>query len=114
LARDLGAALGTGGHLTALRRTRVGPFGLDTAKTLDQLAELDDPVALPLDQAVRTALAGRELTEDEARALSYGKSLEPAGLEGTYGAFAPDGTVVALLTEADGKAKPVLVFQPAG
>ncbi len=39
LARDLGAALGVGGHLTALRRTRVGGFGLDQARTLDELAE---------------------------------------------------------------------------
>ena len=37
LARDLGAALGVGGHLTALRRTRVGPYGLDAARTLEQL-----------------------------------------------------------------------------
>ena len=37
LARDLGAALGCGGHLTALRRTRVGPYGLDAARTLEQL-----------------------------------------------------------------------------
>ena len=39
LARDIGAALGVGGHLTALRRTRVGRFGLDEARTLDELAE---------------------------------------------------------------------------
>ncbi|MEO8889857.1 MAG: tRNA pseudouridine(55) synthase TruB, partial [Jatrophihabitantaceae bacterium] len=48
------------------------------------------------------------------RALSYGKSLEPTGRPGTYGAFAPDGTVVALLADADGRARPVLVFTPAG
>ena len=52
LARDLGAALGVGGHLTALRRTRVGPFELDRALTLDELAELADPVA--------AAAAGRD------------------------------------------------------
>ncbi|WP_069629370.1 tRNA pseudouridine(55) synthase TruB, partial [Streptomyces niveus] len=39
LARDLGAGLGVGGHLTALRRTRVGPYGLDEARTLDQHQE---------------------------------------------------------------------------
>lgn len=114
LARDLGATLGTGGHLTALRRTRVGPFGLDAARTLDDLAQADDPVTLPLADAVRTALAVRDITDDEARALSYGKALEPAGIAGTHGAFAPDGTVVALLTETDGRARPVLVFAPAG
>ena len=58
LARDLGAALGVGGHLTALRRTRVGPFTLDMARTLDDLATLDDPVTLPLADAVRARDAG--------------------------------------------------------
>lgn len=116
LARDLGATLGVGGHLTALRRTRVGPFALAAARTLDELAALDDPVTLPLAAAVRTAMPAREVAPDEARALSYGKALGAAGIAGTYGAFAPDGTVIALLAEdeADGRAKPVLVFQPSG
>ena len=114
LARDLGAALGVGGHLTALRRTRVGPFTRDQARTLDQLAELADPVTLPLADAVRTALPARTVDADEARALSYGNALTPCGLAGTYGAFAPDGTVVALLTEDVTSARPVLVFAPAG
>ena len=114
LARDLGAALGVGGHLTALRRTRVGPFGLDLARTLDELAELDDPVTLPLPAAVRLAMPLRTLTADEARALSYGKAIAAAGLTGTHAAIGPDGVVVALLAEADGQARPVLVFTPAG
>jgi tRNA pseudouridine55 synthase len=114
LARDLGAALGVGGHLTALRRTRVGPFELAAARTLDELAELDDPVTLPLAAAARAALPGREVSADEARELSFGRALAPAGIGGTYGAFAPDGRVVALLAESDGRARPVLVFTPAG
>lgn len=114
LARDLGAALGVGGHLTALRRIRVGPFELDAASTLDELAARDDPVTLPLALAVRTALPAREVGAAEARELSFGRALDPAGIAGTYGAFAPDGTVVALLAEADGRARPVLVFAPAG
>lgn len=114
LARDLGQALGTGGHLTALRRTRVGPFGIDAARTLDELAALDDPVTLELADAVRAAMPVRQVTDAEARALSYGKSLEPAGFAGTHGAFGPDGTVIALLAESDDRARPVLVFTPAG
>jgi tRNA pseudouridine55 synthase len=112
LARDLGAALGVGGHLTALRRTRVGPFGLDAARTLDQLAELDDPVTLPLPAAVRASMAVREVDDDEAKALSYGKALEPRGIDGVHGAVAGD-LVVALLREAEGRSRPVLVFEPA-
>ena len=114
LARDLGAALGVGGHLTALRRTRVGPFGLELARSLEELAGLDDPVTLPLPAAVRLAMPVRTLTEDEARALSYGKAITATGLAGTYAAIAPDGVVVALLGEAGEQARPVLVFTPAG
>ncbi|MDT4973912.1 MAG: tRNA pseudouridine55 synthase [Pseudonocardiales bacterium] len=114
LARDLGRALGTGGHLTALRRTRVGPFTIDQAQTLDALAELADPVTLPLADAVRAAMPVRQVDDDEARALSYGKSLELSGIAGTHGAIAPDGTVAALLVEDGERAKPVLVFAAAG
>ena len=114
LARDLGAALGVGGHLTALRRTRVGPFTLDVARTLDDLATLDDPVTLPLADAVRRAMAVRAVDDEQARALSFGKALDPCGLPGTYGALAPDGSVVALLTEDGSSAGPVLVFAAAG
>jgi tRNA pseudouridine55 synthase len=114
LARDLGSALGVGGHLTALRRTRVGPFALDTARTLDQLAALDDPVTVPLAEAVRTALPARELETAEVRELSFGRPLEPRGIVGVHGAFAPDGTVIALLQETGDAARPVLVFAAAG
>src|SRR5262249_36868244 len=106
LARDLGAALGVGGHLTALRRIRVGPFTLEQARPLEVLAELDDPVTLPLPAAVRASLPGRDITDAEGIALSFGKSLEAVGIAGTYGAFTPDGDVVALLDEHDGKAHP--------
>jgi tRNA pseudouridine55 synthase len=111
LARDLGAALGVGGHLTALRRTRVGPFGLDVARTLEQAA--DDLGVVPLPDAVTAAFPRRELTEDEAVALSYGKKLEPTGRPGSVGAFAPDGRCIALLEDRDGVARPTVVFAPA-
>jgi tRNA pseudouridine55 synthase len=112
LARDLGAALGVGGHLTALRRTRVGPFTLDRARTLEQLAE--DLQVLRLDEAVAASFPCRRLDADEAVALSYGKRVEPTGAEGTVGAFAPDGRCIALLEDAAGVARPTVVFAPAG
>ena len=111
LARDLGAALGVGGHLTALRRTRVGPFDLAAARTLEQLDEHLE--VLPLDRAVAASFPRRELTADEAVALSYGKRLEPTGAAGLHGAFAPDGRCIALLEDADGAARPTVVFAPA-
>jgi len=114
LARDLGAALGVGGHLTALRRTRVGPFTIEQARTLHALAELVDPVILPLPDAVRAAMPVREIGPDDAQALSYGKSIEAASISGTYAVIDTAGTVVALLSEDAGRAKPVLVFTAAG
>jgi tRNA pseudouridine55 synthase len=111
LARDLGAALGVGAHLTALRRTRVGPFDLAQARTLEQHAQ--QLALLPLDAAVSASFARRELEAGEAVALSYGKRLAPTGADGTVGAFAPDGRCIALLEDRDGAARPVVVFAPA-
>ncbi|MCW2607444.1 MAG: tRNA pseudouridine synthase [Frankiales bacterium] len=113
LARDLGAALGVGGHLTALRRTRVGPFGLDVARTLEQLADDTDGAVVPLADAVAAAFPVRRLDEDEAVALSHGKRLAATGTPGLVGAFAPDGRCIALLEDAGELAKPSVVFAPA-
>jgi tRNA pseudouridine55 synthase len=112
LARDLGRKLGTGGHLTALRRTRVGGYGLDAARTLDQLAERFE--VMPLAEAAAAAFPRRDLSADEARRLAHGGRL-PAGPPGTgtaspTAAFAPDGSLVALLAEQDGQARPLVVF----
>jgi tRNA pseudouridine55 synthase len=112
LARDLGRDLGTGGHLTALRRTRVGPFTLADAVTLEELAERDDPVPIRLDAAVAASFGRRDLTADEARRLGHGGRLEPQGRPETYAAFDPDGHAVALLEERDGTARPVVVLRP--
>ena len=111
LARDLGAALGVGGHLTALRRTRVGPFDLARARTLDELAE--DLQVVPLDLAVAAAFPRRDLDADEAVALSYGRRLGASGRPGTLGAFSADGRCIALLEDRDGAARPTVVFAPA-
>ena len=114
LARDLGAALGVGAHLTALRRTRVGPFGLDAARTLEQLADDPDGAVVRLDDAVAAAVPRRDLGVEEATALSFGKKLEPTGSDGVLGAFAPDGGCVGLVQDAGAAARAVVVFRPAG
>lgn len=112
LARDLGGALGVGGHLTALRRTQVGPFTLGHAVTLGQLE--DDPrVALGFDQAVAVAFPRREVSEDEAVVLSHGRWLDPAGIKGVYAAVDGAGRTVALLKEDRKRASPVLVARPS-
>ena len=76
LARDLGAALGTGGHLTHLRRTRVGGYGIEDARTLEQLADRFE--VLPLAQAAAAAFPRRDLSADEARRLANGGRLAAA------------------------------------
>jgi hypothetical protein len=65
LARDLGDALGVGGHLTMLRRTRVGPYDLSRARTLDELAASFG--LIPLAAAAAAAFPARQLTDDRAR-----------------------------------------------
>ncbi|GAB3457416.1 tRNA pseudouridine(55) synthase TruB [Streptomonospora sediminis] len=112
LARDLGAALGVGGHLTALRRTRVGPYDLSQAHTLEQLAA--EFTAVPLAQAVAAAFPVRVLDREEVRKIAHGNRISPGGLgPGTVGLFAPDGTVVALAEDRPGYAKPTVVFAAA-
>jgi tRNA pseudouridine55 synthase len=114
LARDLGAALGVGGHLTALRRTRVGLYGLDDARTLDELTRSGPVLSARLDEAVMQAFPHRAVDAQQARALAHGASLPAIGLAGTHAAIDPDGVAVALLAERDGQARPVLVLHPAG
>ncbi|WP_046470598.1 tRNA pseudouridine(55) synthase TruB [Allosalinactinospora lopnorensis] len=112
LARDLGTALGVGGHLTALRRTRVGPYELSRAATLEELAEKF--TAVPLAEAVAAAFPVRVLSADEAGKISHGNRIPPGDLgPGPIGLFAPDGTVVALGEQKPGYLKPTVVFDPA-
>ncbi|WP_312856875.1 tRNA pseudouridine(55) synthase TruB [Arthrobacter mobilis] len=114
LARDLGSALGVGGHLTALRRTRVGPFGIEAAATLEELAS--DLRVLDLDDAARVLFPVRELDAAEALDLSHGRRIgagEPAAAGAPpAAAFAPDGRLVALLQNRGSEARPLLVFAP--
>ncbi|CRK58524.1 tRNA pseudouridine synthase B [Alloactinosynnema sp. L-07] len=109
LARDLGAALGVGGHLAALRRTRVGPFDLRLARTLAQLEE-DATLSLDMDGAVAAAFPRRDLGKAEAIALSHGRKLPAAGISGTYGIFDPAGKAIALGVDEGSTAKALLVL----
>jgi tRNA pseudouridine55 synthase len=112
LARDVGLALGVGGHLIALRRTQVGQFGLDQARTLDELADAPR-LSCSLDEACLQSFPRRDLTADEAEGARHGRALKPAGIEGVYAATAPDGRVIALLTDKESQTKSVVVLRPA-
>jgi tRNA pseudouridine55 synthase len=112
LARDVGATLDVGGHLTALRRTRVGRFGVDQARTLDDLAE-HPRLSYTLDEACLQSFPRRDLTDDEAEDTRHGRPLKPAGIEGVYAATAPDGHVIALLKDQATRTKSVVVLRPA-
>ncbi|KIF77038.1 tRNA pseudouridine synthase B [Streptomyces sp. 150FB] len=109
LARDLGAGLGVGGHLTALRRTRVGPYALDGARTLDQLQK--ELTVMPIAEAASAAFARWDVDEKRAQLLLNGVRLDmPAYDTAPVAAFDPSGRFLALLEEQHGKAKSLAVF----
>ena len=112
LARDLGDTLAVGGHLTALRRTRVGGYGLEGARTLEQLAERPE-LSHTLDEACLLAFPRRDITAEQASDASHGRPLPAAGTGGVYAATDPRGRVMALLEDRDGAAKSVVVIRPA-
>ncbi|WP_314646895.1 tRNA pseudouridine(55) synthase TruB [uncultured Microbacterium sp.] len=101
LARDLGAALGVGGHLTALRRTRVGAFDVADAVGIDALDGA--PLLTPAAAAVRV-LPSLEVSGDEARDLRHGKRLPGAAerLEGGQAAAIDDEGVLVGVVEKRG------------
>ncbi|MGW3681605.1 tRNA pseudouridine(55) synthase TruB [Streptomyces prasinus] len=111
LARDLGAGLGVGGHLTVLRRTRVGPYKLDAARTLDQLQQ--ELTVLPIAEAAAAAFPRWDVDARRARLLTNGVRLEMPGEyagTGPVAVFDPEGTFLALVEEHRGKAKSLSVF----
>jgi tRNA pseudouridine55 synthase len=107
IARDAGLRLGVGGHLTALRRTAVGPYGLDVARTLDELADRFE--VLPIAAAARAAFPSVDLDDEAAGDVRVGRPLD-VELSGLSAVFAPDGEFLALYEPRDGRARPVAVF----
>jgi tRNA pseudouridine55 synthase len=107
IARDLGARLGVGGHLTALRRTAVGPYDLVTARTLEELAEAF--ALMPIADAARAAFPAVDLDDARAADVRVGRPLD-LDLGGLSAVFAPDGEFLALYEPREGRARPVSVF----
>ncbi len=113
LARDLGARLGVGGHLVALRRTRVGAFTAAQARTLAELE--DDFRYVPLAEAVAAQFPRLDVDAADAAAVGHGRplTLSGTGSAGPVGVFGPDGAVLALMTPRDGVLRALVVFAPA-
>jgi tRNA pseudouridine55 synthase len=114
IARDAGAALGVGGHLTALRRTASGPFTIANAAAVEDagaaLAAGGGTGFLPLTEAATTVFATRRVTVEESRALGYGQRIPATGAPGLHAAVDPDGRLVALLEDAGATARVAVGF----
>lgn len=139
LARDVGEVLGVGGHLVALRRTRVGPFTLARSRPLAALTALpvattapaahgetsagtaapgdtsggDRLVTLSLAEAAGALFPRRQADEDETRTLRHGGAVRATGVDGPYAVFDPHQRVVAIVAEREGRARPQVVLAPA-
>ena len=112
IARDLGDGLGVGGHLSALRRTRVAGFSEKDAVSFEDL-KAQKFTALSLSDVARVTFTPRELSLDEVKELSFGRPLSENGNTVINAAMSPDNHLIALLKDEGGKAKPIAVFAAA-
>ena len=110
--RDLGDGLGVGGHLSALRRTRVAGFSEKDAVSFEDL-KAQKFTALGLSDVARVTFTPRELSVDEVKELSFGRPLSENGNTVINAAMSPDNHLIALLKDEGGKAKPIAVFAAA-
>ena len=113
IARDLGDALGVGGHLTKLRRTRVGPFDLADALSLEAFSELGRAALLGIDEIASACFPVWLLDTDDADAARVGRRIPwtgPALADGPAALVSPDGAFLALATDDAGTARYVAVF----
>lgn len=112
IARDLGSELQVGGHLSALRRTRVAGFPISQAISFEEL-KAQSFTPLELADVARATFDVRELALDEVLELSFGRPLKSNLTDAIFAALAPDNRLIALLKNESGKAKPIAVFAAA-
>jgi tRNA pseudouridine55 synthase len=112
IARDCGDALKVGGHLSSLRRTRVAGFTTSGAASIAGLKN-GDFTTLDLADVARVTFPVREIALDEKLELSFGRTLTPNPTEVIYAGISSSNELIALLSNVEGKAKPIAVFAPA-
>jgi len=111
LARDIGASLGVGGHITALRRTKVGHFDVTEANSIEELAELR---LTELAAAAKQLFPVVELTDSEVTDLIHGKRISgKSEVAGLAAGLSMSGKLVAVLESVKTDLKSVVVFQGA-
>ncbi len=109
LARDLGQGLGVGGHITALRRTRVGSFEVSDA---NQISELEKLQLTPLSKAASDLFPTLLLSEQQVTDLIHGKRLSGVDApDGLIAGLSPAGSLVAVMERVGSGLKSVVVFQ---
>ena len=110
LARDLGAALGVGGHLTRLRRTRVGGFDLSQAATLDDLER--DLRVVPLAEVAGRHFITHQATPEQAERVRNGRPLPDVRLDGPgpVAVMTAEGEFLALYEQRGTEARAAAVF----
>ena len=109
LVAEVGTALGCGAHLARLVRTRIGPFGLDQAVTPNRIR-----YPRPVEAAVAHLPSMRLEHPDEARAAGNGACLAPAGIDGPYALFSPDGRLIGIWRDTGARSCPEMVLAPRG
>jgi tRNA pseudouridine55 synthase len=112
IARDCGEELKVGGHLSALRRTRVAGFTTAGAASIAELKN-GEFTTLDLADVARVTFPVREIAFDEKLELSFGRTLAQNPTEGIYAGISSSNELIALLSNVEGKAKPIAVFAPA-
>lgn len=119
LADDVGAVLGVGGHLVALRRLASGGARISQAVELPDLeqaiadGELDRLLLTPAAALVQADYPSVVIDDTDVTQLSHGRPIAPTGHDGPVAAVDTAGRLIAVVSDDEGRARPRLVFASA-
>ena len=109
LARDLGRQLSVGGHLTALRRTKINNYAVEDAQQIDGLSR-EALNVMPMVAAAESAFVIHPVSDQEVIDLRHGKRIDSQGLTGSEIAAVNNGVLVAMLESVGQQLKSTVVF----